>query len=413
MATTKLKLRTDRKDIHELTTVYVQVCIDRKTKLYSTGIRIKYENWDENSQRLKKSWGYGYEKHFAKINKRKLYIDSIIDQAVINNTKLTFDYVTQELDKLENPLVYEIQEVIVEEKQEEQKPFYEWFEKYINEMDSFQSEEIAKHRRTTLNKLKRFFGYKIPNFSDIDFKFYSEFRNWLLEEDELANSSVNKQFDYLKGFLRYASKFKLFDVSILNDFDRLKEYETHIVYVTKEELKKLWEHKFTSDRLERVRDLFVFACATGMRESDFSNIKPENVKNGELNFTTIKTHDPLVIPINSYSGAVLEKYEKILPKYSQQKFNDYIKEVAQEVGLDTPEQVITYRKGVRIETTVPKYELITSHTARRNFITKCIMRGMPIPIIRSMTGHKDLKSFQKYIKITDTDKRKEMLKWED
>lgn len=413
MATTKLKLRTDRKDIHELTTVYVQVCIDRKTKLYSTGIRIKYENWDENSQRLKKSWGYGYEKHFAKINKRKLYIDSIIDQAVINNTKLTFDYVTQELDKLENPLVDEIQEVIVEEKQEEQKPFYEWFEKYINEMDSFQSEEIAKHRRTTLNKLKRFFGYKIPNFSDIDFKFYSEFRNWLLEEDELANSSVNKQFDYLKGFLRYASKFKLFDVSILNDFDRLKEYETHIVYVTKEELKKLWEHQFTSDRLERVRDLFVFACATGMRESDFSNIKPENVKNGELNFTTIKTHDPLVIPINSYSGAVLEKYEKILPKYSQQKFNDYIKEVAQEVGLDTPEQVITYRKGVRIETTVPKYELITSHTARRTFITQCIMRGMPIPIIRSMTGHKDLKSFQKYIKITDTDKRKEMLKWED
>ena len=305
MATTKLKLRTDRKDIYELTTVYVQVCIDRKTKLYSTGIRIKYENWDENSQRLKKSWGYGYEKHFAKINKRKLYIDSIIDQAVINNTKLTFDYVTQELDKLENPLVDEIQEVIVEEKQEEQKPFYEWFEKYINEMDSFQSEEIAKHRRTTLNKLKRFFGYKIPNFSDIDFNFYSEFRNWLLEEDELANSSVNKQFDYLKGFLRYASKFKLFDVSILNDFDRLKEYETHIVYVTKEELKKLWEHQFTSDRLERVRDLFVFACATGMRESDFSNIKPENVKNGELNFTTIKTHDPLVIPINSYSGAVL------------------------------------------------------------------------------------------------------------
>jgi integrase len=413
MATTKLKLRTDRKDIHELTTVYVQVCIDRRTKLYSTGIRVKYENWDENSQRLKKSWGYGYEKHFAKINKRKLYIDSIIDQAVINNTKLTFDYVTQELDKLENPLLDEIEEVIVEEKQEEQKPFYEWFEKYINEMDSFQSEEIAKHRRTTLNKLKRFFGYKIPNFSDINFKFYSEFRNWLLEEDELANSSVNKQFDYLKGFLRYASKFKLFDVSILNDFARLKEHETHIVYVTKEELKKLWEHQFTSNRLERVRDLFVFACATGMRESDFSNIKPENVKNGELNFTTIKTHDPLVIPINSYSGAVLEKYEKILPKYSQQKFNDYIKEVAQEVGLDTPEQVITYRKGVRIETTVPKYELITSHTARRTFITQCIMRGMPIPIIRSMTGHRDLKSFQKYIKITDTDKRKEMLKWED
>lgn len=413
MATTKLKLRTDRKDIHELTTVYVQVCIDRRVKLYSTGIRVKYDNWDEKNQKLKKSWGYGYETEFRKINKRKLYIDNVITQAVMSNTKLTFDFITRELDKLENPLVAEVEEIVIEEKQEEQRSFYEWFEKYINEMDSFQSEEIAKHRRTTLNKLKRFFGYKIPNFSDIDFKFYSEFRNWLLEEDELGNSSVNKQFDYLKGFLRYAAKFKLFDASILGDFARLKEYETHIVYVTKEELKKLWEYQFTNERLERIRDLFVFACATGMRESDFSNIKPENIKNGELNFTTIKTHDPLVIPINSYSGAVLEKYGKVLPKYSQQKFNDYIKEVAQEVGLDTPEQVITYKKGVRIETTVPKYELITSHTARRTFITQCIMRGMPIPIIRSMTGHKDLKSFQKYIKITDTDKRKEMLKWED
>jgi integrase len=413
MATTKLKLRNDRVKLQDSTTVYVQVCIDSKIKLYSTGCKLKVEFWDEVGQRLKKAWGYGYEKHFAKINKRKLSIDSIIDQAVMNNTKLTFDFITRELEKLENPVGSDVEEIIVEQKQEEQKTFYEWFEKYINEMDSFQSEEIAKHRKTTLNKLKLFFGYKIPNFSDIDFKFYSEFRNWLLEEGELGNSSVNKQFDYLKGFLRYASKFKLFDVFILNDFARLKEHETHIVYITKEELKKLWEYQFTNERLERIRDLFVFACSTGMRESDFSNIKPENVKNGELNFTTIKTHDPLVIPINSYSGAVLEKYGKILPKYSQQKFNDYIKEVAQEVGLNTPEQVITYRKGVRIETTVPKYELITSHTARRTFITQCILRGIPIPVIRSMTGHKDLKSFQKYIKITDTDKRKEMMKWED
>lgn len=409
MATTKLKLRTDRKAVQESTTVYVQVCIDSKIKLYSTGCKLKVEFWDEVGQRLKKSWGYGYEKHFAKINKRKLSIDNIIDHAVMNNTKLTFDFITQELDKLENPLVNEVKEVIIQEK----KTFYEEFENYINERNSFQSVETAKHRKTTLNKLKSFFGNKIPTFADIDFKFYSEYRNWLLEEGELANSSVNKQFDYLKGFLRYASKYKLFDASILDDFSRLKEYEAHIIYITKEELKTLWEFEFSNERLERVRDLFVFACSTGLRESDFSIVKPENIKNDELFITTIKTSDPLIIPLNSYSRAVLKKYNNILPKYSQQKFNDYIKEVAQGVGLDTPEQVITYKKGVRIETTVAKYELVSSHTGRRTFITQCILRGIPIPVIRSMTGHKDLKSFQKYIKITNTDKRKEMMKWED
>ena len=409
MATTKLKLRTDRKAVQESTTVYVQVCIDSKIKLYSTGCKLKVEFWDEVGQRLKKSWGYGYEKHFAKINKRKLSIDSIIDHAVMNNTKLTFDFITQELDKLENPLVNEVEEVIVEKK----KTFYEEFENYIIERNSFQSVETAKHRKTALNKLKSFFGNKIPTFADIDFKFYSAYRNWLLEEGELANRSVNKQFDYLKGFLRYASKYKLFDASILDDFSRLKEYEAHIVYITKEELKTLWEFEFINERLGRVRDLFVFACSTGLRESDFSIVKPENIKNDELFITTIKTSDPLIIPLNSYSRAVLKKYDNVLPKYSQQKFNDYIKEVAQEVGIDTPEQVITYKKGIRIETTVPKYELVSSHTGRRTFITQCILRGIPIPVIRSMTGHKDLKSFQKYIKITNTDKRKEMMKWED
>ena len=413
MATTKLKLRNDRVKLQDSTTVYVQVCIDSKIKLYSTGCKLKVEFWDEVGQRLKKSWGYGYEKHFAKINKRKLSIDSIIDQAVMSNTKLTFDFITQELEKLENPIGDEVEEVIIEEEQGEQKTFYEWFEFYINDRNSFQSVEIAKHRKTTLNKLKLFFDKKIPTFADINFGFYSEYRNWLLEEGELANSSVNKQFDYLKGFLRYASKHKLFNSAILDDFDRLKEYETHTIYITKEELKTIWEYKFENERLERVRDLFVFACSTGLRESDFSIVKPENIKNDQLFITTVKTSDPLIIPLNSYSRAVLKKYDNVLPKYSQQKFNDYIKEVAQVIGLDTSEQVITYKKGVRIETTVPKYELVTSHTGRRTFITQCILRGMPIPVIRSMTGHKDLKSFQKYIKITNTDKRKEMMKWED
>ena len=413
MATTKLKLRKDRVKLQDSTTVYVQVCIDSKIKLYSTGCKLKVEFWDEVGQRLKKSWGYGYEKHFAKINKRKLSIDSIIDQAVMSNTKLTFDFITQELEKLENPVADEVEEVVIEEELGEQKTFYEWFEFYINDRNSFQSVEIAKHRKTTLNKLKVFFGKKIPTFTDIDFAFYSEYRNWLLEEGELANSSVNKQFDYLKGFLRYASKHKLFNSVILDDFDRLKEYETHTIYITKEELKTIWEFEFSNERLERIRDLFVFACSTGLRESDFSIVKPENIKNDQLFITTVKTSDPLIIPLNSYSRAVLKKYENVLPKYSQQKFNDYIKEVCQLIGLDTPEQVITYKKGLRIETTIPKYELVTSHTGRRTFITQCILRGIPIPVIRSMTGHKDLKSFQKYIKITNTDKRKEMMKWED
>ena len=102
-----------------------------------------------------------------------------------------------------------------------------------------------------------------------------------------------------------------------------------------------------------------------------------------------------------------------MPKYSQQKFNDYIKEALQKIGLDNPEQVVTYKKGIRKEEVVPKYSLVSSHTARRTFITQSILRGIPTPVIQTITGHSDLRSFSKYIKITNTDKQTEMLKWED
>lgn len=411
MATTKLKLRGDRKNVHEMTTVYVQVCIDSKIRLYPTGIKVKFEHWDEVGQRLKKSYGYGYEKQFAKINKRKLTIDGIIDNAVMKNIKIDFGYLVEQLAILERG--EENVEQAPDQIKEQQKTFYEYFEDYNNQKYSIQTYDSNKHRKTAFNKLKSFFGKKIPEFSDINYKFYTEFINWLLDDNELGNSSANKQIDYLKGFLNHAAKLKLFDISILLNFARLPEYEVNKISVSKEELKIIWEYEFDNERLERVRDLFVFACATGLRESDFSNIKPVNVRNDTIDFTSIKTKIHLVIPLNTYSRAILEKYGNVLPQYSQQRFNDYIKEVMEVIGIDSPEEVITYKKGVRLETTVPKYELISSHTGRRTFITQCIMRGIPIPVIRSMTGHKDLKSFQKYIKITDKDKRSEMSKWED
>ena len=408
MATLKLKLRQDRKTQFDNTTVYVQVCIKSRVKLYSTDIKIKPELWDEKNERVRKTYGYGYEKFFTKINKKKLEIENIIDNAFLQNKEITFEHISFELNKIENA-----KKIQPEAINTGAKTFYEWYQVFIDENKNLKTADTNKHYKTALNHLKRYFGKKIPTFKDINFEFYNQYVNYLLESVELANSSVNKQLDFLCAFLKHASKLKLFDENIIKDFKPLKEFETHKVYITKEELKMMWEYKFENEKLERVRDLFVFACTTGLRESDFSNIKPENIKNDAIHLTTIKTSDPLVIPLNSYSRAVLKKYNNQLPRYSQQKFNEYIKEVGKEVGIDSSEQVIVFKKNIRTESTCPKYELLSSHTGRRTFITQCILRGISAPVIRTMSGHKDLRSFQRYVKITDTDKQKEMLKWED
>ena len=108
----------------------------------------------------------------------------------------------------------------------------------------------------------------------------------------------------------YASKLGLYDMKLMKDFDSLPEAEKRKIYISKDELKKIWEHEFESEKLERIKDLFVFGCATGLRESDFSEIKPENIQKEEFSLISIKLKKLLVIPFNFYSREVLKKYNK-------------------------------------------------------------------------------------------------------
>lgn len=403
MATTKIILRPDRKKIIGNVAIYVQVCINTKTKLYPTKQKILPEYWDAPNQKARKLLG---NKDYIYINqaidKRREEIKAIIRHADNIKLPLSFEYITNELAKLDKPAVATTQ-----------KTFYQWLEAFIEDQSKIFTKGTVKHNKVLLNHLKLFFGNKKPTFESINFDFYMKYRNWLLEVKDMKNTSVNKQITMLKTFLRYCSNHGVFDISVIKEFKKLEEKEVDKIYITIEELEKLWQYDFKEDkRLERVRDLFVFGCATGLRESDFSNIKPVNIKGNEIKLQIIKMPKPLIIPLNRYSKAILDKYDNYLPEYSQQKFNEYIKEVGKTVGIDTPEQVVSYKGGKRIEETFPKYQLMASHTARRTFITQSILRGIPIPVIQSMTGHLDLKSFQKYIKINNNDKHDAMKKWE-
>ena len=388
----------------KITTLYVQVIINRRQRYYKTPIKLKLEDWDNDNQRIRKTYGYGHEKLNQKAHEYKRKIDEIINDAINQKREVTFDYLTQKLEELENPTP----KIIVPK-----RDFYEWFQAYLEDSENKKTFETIKHIRTVGNNLSDYFGKKTPTFELMNFEFFNNFLNYLLNDCNLANSTANKRLDYLTGFLKFCADMGVYNIENLNKGKRLKEYETHFIYITKDELKKLYNHDFASDLLTKVRDLFVFGCATGLRESDYSNVKPENIKDGKLYITTKKTADPLVIPLNSYSRNILEKYNFNLPMFQQQKFNGYLKEVGKVAGIDTPEQIVTHRKAQRIEETVPKYELMTSHTARRTFITQSITRGIPLPAIRKMTGHRDLKSFQKYIKLTAEDLDAEMVKWED
>jgi len=166
--------------------------------------------------------------------------------------------------------------------------------------------------------------------------------------------------------------------------------------------------------LDRVRDQFLLLAWTGCRYSDLGKLSRKYIVNedGDSYFSLEqqKTGAKVVIPILPPIVPILEKYDYQPPKpISNQRFNDYIKDVAQLAELD--DEVVTIHtqqdKGEftpgRVETRRPKWQAVTAHTARRSFATNMYKRGFPTLAIMAITGHKTEKSFLTYIKVTEAE----------
>ena len=187
------------------------------------------------------------------------------------------------------------------------------------------------------------------------------------------------------------------------------------IYLDEEELKVLADLELAdSSYLDRVRDQFLLLAWTGCRYSDLGKLSRKYIvtKDGDDWFylEQQKTGAKVVIPILPPIVPILEKYDYQPPKpISNQRFNDYIKEVAQLADLD--DEVVTIHtqqdKGEfvpgRVETRRPKWQAVTAHTARRSFATNMYKRGFPTLAIMAITGHKTEKSFLTYIKVTEAE----------
>jgi site-specific recombinase XerD len=407
MASTKLILRPDlvKKAKGNPTTIYIAYCHNEKTKRINTGQKISFDNWDPEREKVKDTYK-GHTTINAILNQEKGKVDKIIGEAHFRNIEPTFEYVEQQLSLLAAPVT-----------PQEKPDFFKLFEEFIKETASLKAHGTNKHYKSTLNHIRKFVKAKRIKISldRVGVDFYSKFVNYLLNDLTMSNGTANNQIKRLKVFLSYLSDKGIYENTDYEKFKLLKLTETDITYLTKEELDTLYLFDLSkNERLERVRDLLVLASTTGLRHSDFSVIRPENIKGEYLLVRTQKTKDPLRIPLNSYSSAILQKYEGKIPKLSQQKFNDYVKEVGKVCGIDEPTEITKYIGSKRVEKRVPKYELLSSHTGRRTFVTQSLERGMNAQQIMSITGHKDVKTMMKYVKITDTVKQVAMSKaWSD
>ncbi len=196
---------------------------------------------------------------------------------------------------------------------------------------------------------------------------------------------------------------------------------TAAIYLSQQEVNELEALDLANNkRLECVRDLFLVGCYTGLRYSDYSILKPEQIKDGFIETPQIKTGESVVIPIHPTVEKILAKYNGNLPRsISNQKTNEYLKELGKLLPSLSSTISKTFTKGgTRVTVNYSKWELLSSHTARRSFATNEYLAGTPEITIMAITGHRTEKAFLRYIKLTPKehakllklywDKRKEL-----
>ncbi len=221
-----------------------------------------------------------------------------------------------------------------------------------------------------------------------------------------------------KWFSRWAISKKIpIHEDVLNFNPRLKTSEKKVIFLDWDELMKVYNFKFPPKKqyLERVRDSFCFCCFTSLRYSDLVKLTRTNVHKDYLNITTVKTRDSLKIELNDYSREILKKYEnEELPNnlallvISNQKMNDYLKEIGEMCEINTLITVTYFIGTERYDDVYPKYALLSTHAGRRTFICNALILGIPPNVVMKWTGHNDYKSMQPYIDIADNAKKEAM-----
>jgi integrase len=243
------------------------------------------------------------------------------------------------------------------------------------------------------------------------------FNGFLTSVKKVNNVTAAKQLSTLKTLLNKArTEYNIPVNTAFRDFtvSRKEESQFEVITITEDELFTLYNLDLSGNkRLDKVRDVFCFSCFTGLRYSDLKQLKRIHIRGNIIKMTAVKTDQLLEIPLTTYSAAILEKYkesERPLPVITNQKTNDYLKELCQQAAIETPVEIVRKYGAEKVREEYKKYQLISIHAGRKTFVTLSLEKGMAPQEVMAITGHTDYKSFKRYVKVTQERKQAVMAK---
>lgn len=355
--------------------LFCRITYLKKRKQFATGIFINPKNWDTKNQKIKPP-----EEDYKNYNTTISLIKSKTNQAFLmllaQDTSFTVEDIYNHY--LGKPAVRTLGIIA-------------YYKEYLEKNNKLIGIEIKQSTwnkfHYILNDIKGFIKYKYNKadilLKDLDYSFILEFEYYLKTEKHQKQITVNKALQRLKKVVKAALIDKLIEFHPFVEH-KPKKVITNVIYLTPEELHKLETCTFSQSRLEQVKDMFIFCCYTGLAFNEMSRLNAKHLQLGFdgaqwIKMIREKTQKPVSVPLLPKAVSIIEKYldnEYLLPKISNQKFNSYLKEIAEIVGID---------------------KKLTHHTARKTFATTVLLfNDVPMEIVSELLGHSKMSITQEH-----------------
>ena len=384
--------KKSQEDKKRLVPIYMRITINGARTELSTNRKIEFIKWDSNFQRVK-----GRSEEARALNN---HLDNLE-----NHIKLDFNTLNEKDAEISSEI---LRDMLIGKHQKSYSlvTVFESNNKLIElEKGEKYSQSTIDQYKTTLERIKLFLKQEYDceeiELSKLDVLFIRRFEIFLKTKYIIAHNTIMKHLKQLKKVIHFCMQMGYIDKDpFLQHKTTFKQMSRG--YLTQDELTKIERHNFRLPRLDRVKDVFLFVCYTGLSYSDLFQLTPEGITKGTdgknwVIYEREKTGVRASIPILPSAQAIIEKYKvdptcmienKLLPVISNQKLNTYLSEI---------EELCEINKH------------ITMHLGRHTFATTVTLtNGVPIETVSKMLGHTSIKTTQIYSKVNDTKISKDM-----
>lgn len=382
------------------TLINCHIRFDNERIVISVGEKVLPSEWNAEKQRAINSKKYP---HNTDLN---LWLDKVDNEIKSIFRSYNIEKLSPSTDSIRN----KINERLFKKVVTRVPNLFTFIDLYIEECRKIKNPTTVRTYVTTYRHLKAFSKLNQigVDYDSINLEFYNNFLDYLMHEAKLSQNTIGKHIQVFKTLLNeatdrgYNKKLEFRG----RKFKRPNE-QVDSIYLNKEELESLLALDLSNQKkYERVRDLFIIGCYTGLRYSDFTKIRPENIKTylgaTYINIITQKTKTKVVIPLSPIVLTILNKYDGFIPKpMCNQKMNEYLKKIGEMAGIDKNIQITKTKAGKRSKVVVPKYKLIKTHTCRKSFASNAFLAGVPTLSIMKITGHTTEAQFLKYVRVSE------------